>query len=148
MIGLLPKVYSQEFKKEKIIKRIFIVFILWGLFLAFGVVFLLPSYFTLVFSLDDVLRSLGTEEVAIKRKNALRRQILCDTETPTMNAKNPPPSPRTICPIATSENFVLPPVANSPRLAERNISKPPNTKATTEKKRIRSTDARRNIHTV
>ncbi|HEY4521569.1 MAG TPA: hypothetical protein VJH05_00285 [Candidatus Paceibacterota bacterium] len=69
MIGLLPKVYSQEFKKEKIIKRIFIVFILWGLFLAFGVVFLLPSYFTLVFSLDDVLRSLGTEEVAIKRKN-------------------------------------------------------------------------------
>jgi len=69
MIGLLPKVYSQAFKKEKIIKRIFIVLVLWGLFLVLGIVFLLPSYFTLVFSLNDVLRSLSTEEVAIKMKD-------------------------------------------------------------------------------
>src|SRR3989344_1236819 len=69
MIGLLPPVYLQTFKKEKIIKRIFVVFVFWGLFLVLGIVFLLPSYFTLVFSLDDVLRSLDTEEVAIKRKD-------------------------------------------------------------------------------
>ena len=69
MIGLLPSAYSQVFKKEKLIKRIFVVFVFGGLFLILGVTFLLPSYFTLVFSLDDVLRSLGTEEVAIKRKD-------------------------------------------------------------------------------
>lgn len=69
MVGFLPLVYLRALKKERFIRVIFGVFVFGGILLAFGIVFILPSYFSLIFSLDDVLRSLGTEEVAVKRKD-------------------------------------------------------------------------------
>jgi hypothetical protein len=69
MIGLLPQIYSKILKREKLILRIFLICVFTGFIFLSGLIFLLPSYFSLVFSLDDVLRSLNTEEVSIKRKN-------------------------------------------------------------------------------
>lgn len=69
MVGLLPENYRQIFKREKIISRLFSILVVAGTIFLFGLAFILPSYFSLVFSLDDVLRSLGTEEISIKRKD-------------------------------------------------------------------------------
>lgn len=69
MIGLLPQIYLRALKKEKIIRMITGAFVFGCILLAFGIVFILPAYFSLVFSLDDVLRSLGTEEVTLKRRD-------------------------------------------------------------------------------
>lgn len=69
MRGLLPPAYSKILKREKLIWRFFWAFVFCGLTFLLGLIFLLPSYFSLVFSLDDILRSLDTEEVSIKRKD-------------------------------------------------------------------------------
>lgn len=69
MMGLLPPIYSKIFKREKLILHVFWIFVFGGLTFLLGLIFLLPSYFSLVFSLDDVLRSLNTEEISIKRKD-------------------------------------------------------------------------------
>ena len=69
MKGLLPSSYSNVLKREKLILRVFSVFIFGVFIFLSGIIFLLPSYFTLVFSLNDVLRNLSTEEISLKRKD-------------------------------------------------------------------------------
>lgn len=69
MMGLLPLSYSKIFKREKLILRIFLLFVFGGMIFILGIIFILPSYFSVLFSLDHVLRSLGTEEILLKRKN-------------------------------------------------------------------------------
>lgn len=69
MRGLLPLIYSKTFKREKIISASFLIFVFSGIIFLSGFIFILPSYFALVFSLDDVLRRMDTEEISLKRKD-------------------------------------------------------------------------------
>jgi|SRR3989344_26104 len=78
MSGLLPENYIKAFKTEKIFRICLAVILFVSLVLVFGIALLVPSYFTLKFSLDDTLRQLDTQELSIERRNAenLERQIL------------------------------------------------------------------------
>ena len=69
MVGLLPLSYRKAFENEKFVLRIFSAVLFLGLVFVLGIIFLLPSYFSLVFSLDDVLRRFEAEETSLKRKD-------------------------------------------------------------------------------
>ncbi|MEK7559970.1 MAG: hypothetical protein AAB522_01560 [Patescibacteria group bacterium] len=69
MRGFLPSTYLRYFKWEKTILGSFLIFILLGVIFISGIIFILPSYFALTFSLNDILRRTNTEEVFIKRKD-------------------------------------------------------------------------------
>ena len=68
---LLPERYSNIFKREKIIHLISSLFVFLIFVLIVGIVFLLPSYFTLLFSSSDVLRRTNTEGISLERRDVL-----------------------------------------------------------------------------
>ncbi len=75
--SLLPISYQKEIRREKIM-RIGLLFVLLISTVFFvGIIFMLPSYFTLVFSRADVLRRLDAEQKALARQDtaALEQSI-------------------------------------------------------------------------
>ncbi|MDP3934711.1 MAG: hypothetical protein Q8Q46_00585, partial [Candidatus Giovannonibacteria bacterium] len=67
-MSLLPPNCEKEFRREKII-RVWIIFIIILIFIAVAaLVFMLPSYFALVLSKDDILRRLQAEEKVFEKK--------------------------------------------------------------------------------
>ena len=67
-MSLLTPNYEKEFRREKII-RVWISFIIILIIAAAaGLVFMLPSYFALVLSKDDILRRLQAEEKVFEKK--------------------------------------------------------------------------------
>lgn len=67
-MSLLIANYEKEFRSAKIV-RVWISFvIILVIIAAAGLVFMLPSYFVLVFSKDDVLRRLQAEEKVFEKK--------------------------------------------------------------------------------
>jgi|SRR3989344_1012755 len=70
MSGLLPESYIRAFKMEKIFRFCLGAILYVSLVFIFGITLLIPSYFTLKFSLNDTLRQLETQELSIRRRNA------------------------------------------------------------------------------
>ncbi len=67
-MSLLTPNYEKEFRREKII-RVWISFLIILIIIAAtGLVFMLPSYFALVLSKDDILRRLQAEETVFEKK--------------------------------------------------------------------------------
>src|SRR3989338_66529 len=67
-MNLLTKNYEKEFRHEKII-RVWISFLIILIIVAAtGLVFMLPSYFALALSKDDILRRLQAEEKVFEKK--------------------------------------------------------------------------------
>lgn len=67
-MSLLTPNYEKEFRREKII-RVWISFLIILIIIAAaGLVFILPSYFALVLSKDDILRRLQAEEKVFEKK--------------------------------------------------------------------------------
>lgn len=64
---LLPE-YEKEFRREKNFRVGIGVAFIAGILLAIGLVFMLPSYFALVFSKDDIARRLAAEEEVFGKK--------------------------------------------------------------------------------
>ena len=67
-MNLLTPNYEKEFRHEKII-RVWISFLIILIIVAAtGLVFMLPSYFALALSKDDILRRLQAEEKVFEKK--------------------------------------------------------------------------------
>ncbi len=69
MATLLPASYTNEVRREKIFRLafLFVVFVCLGILV--GIVFMLPSYFAVVFSKNDVLRQLSTQQEVFAKHN-------------------------------------------------------------------------------
>jgi len=81
MNSLLPQQYRAAFRREKILRLLFVWMLLCVIVFVAGIVCMTPSYFALVLSRDDVLRRLQVEE------EALRRREVASVES-TINAIN------------------------------------------------------------
>lgn len=67
--SLLPALYAKEVRREKIARLIALFFVGTSIIFFVGGVFLITSYFTLVFSKQDVLRRLDAEEQSLARQD-------------------------------------------------------------------------------
>ena len=67
-MSLLTKNYQRAFRRERILKIFTALFFLFSSSVLVGFVFMLPSYFIVVFSKDDVLRRLHSEEEVLSRR--------------------------------------------------------------------------------
>src|SRR3989344_4316184 len=67
--SLLPQEYTKEIRREKILRSAVVMFGIFDITLLFGIVFLLPSYFALTFSQDDVARRLRVQQESLARQN-------------------------------------------------------------------------------
>ncbi len=68
MNSLLPQSYRFEFRREKILRLLFVWMLLLIVVLVVGIACMTPSYFALVLSRDDVLRRLQIEEESLRRR--------------------------------------------------------------------------------
>src|SRR3989344_1125000 len=67
-MSLLTPNYEKEFRREKIIRAWISFIIILIIAAAAGLIFMLPSYFALVLSKDDILRRLQAEEKVFEKK--------------------------------------------------------------------------------
>ncbi|KKT29535.1 hypothetical protein A3G55_01375 [Candidatus Giovannonibacteria bacterium RIFCSPLOWO2_12_FULL_44_25] len=67
-MSFVAKNYKKEFRREKILRILIGFAVNLAVALMVGLVFMLPSYFILVFSKDDVLRRLQAAEEVFARK--------------------------------------------------------------------------------
>lgn len=67
-MSLLTPNYEKEFRREKIIRVWISFFLILIIVAAAGLVFMLPPYFALVLSKDDILRRLQAEEKVFEKK--------------------------------------------------------------------------------
>lgn len=68
-MNLLPQIYRKEIRKEKIFRASFMFFVLVSGVLFVGIILMLPSYFTLMFSATDVLRRWDVEKKTFDRQD-------------------------------------------------------------------------------
>ena len=66
-MSFVAKNYKKEFRREKILRILIGFAVNLAVALMVGLVFMLPSYFILVFSKDDVLRRLQAAEEVFAR---------------------------------------------------------------------------------
>lgn len=67
--SLLPQEYKKEVRREKILRNILALLSILDAVLLVGIVFLLPSYFTLTFSQGEVIRRFEVQQEALQRQN-------------------------------------------------------------------------------
>jgi len=78
-MGLIPDKYEKIFKREKTLKLSFAFVVLLATLVLSLVVFMLPSYFVLVFSEEDVLRRLKAAEEVFEKKELKNTEALVRT---------------------------------------------------------------------
>ena len=68
-MSLLPQIYQKEIRREKIFRLCFLFFSFASEVLLIGIIFMLPSYFSLIFSANEVLRRWDAEKQAFERQD-------------------------------------------------------------------------------
>src|SRR3989344_2283356 len=68
-MSLLPQIYQKEIRREKIVRLCFLFFSFTSEVLLIGIIFMLPSYFSLIFSANEVLRRWDAEKQAFERQD-------------------------------------------------------------------------------
>lgn len=68
-MSLLPPIYYKEIRREKIFRLSVLFLILISGVLLVGIIFIFPSYFTLMFSTEDILRRWDAEQQSFERQD-------------------------------------------------------------------------------
>ncbi|OGF73626.1 hypothetical protein A3J56_00605 [Candidatus Giovannonibacteria bacterium RIFCSPHIGHO2_02_FULL_46_20] len=68
-ISLLSKEYTKEVRREKILRSAVVIFGIINTVLLVGIIFMLPSYFTLTLSQEEVARRLQAQQESFARQN-------------------------------------------------------------------------------
>ena len=68
-ISLLSKEYTKEVRREKILRSAVVIFGIISTVLLVGIIFMLPSYFTLTLSQEEVARRLQAQQESFARQN-------------------------------------------------------------------------------